>query len=126
MNVRYVVKRYISREMLIYLHLKLLQHQQQRQQQPQVQQQQLKDVAQTEMPTTEVSRMKKIGIVTTAINNYKRGRNLDKLDDNLKQDLDGVKDDYTKGGIQNINTDQLVNIFDFNTDALQVYVPLAF
>jgi hypothetical protein len=92
----------------------------------QVQQQQLKDVAQTEMPTTEVSRMKKIGIVTSAINNYKRGRNLDKLDDNLKQDLDGVKDDYTKGGIQKINPDQLVNIFDFNTDALQVYVPLAF
>ena len=85
----------------------------------QAQQQQLKDVAQTEMSTTEVSRMKKIGIVTTALNNYKRGKNLDKLDDNLKQDLDGVKD-----GIK--NADQLVNIFDFNTDALQVYVPLAF
>ena len=85
----------------------------------QVQRQQLKDVAQTEMSTNEISRMNKIGIVTTALSNYKRGRDLDKLDDNLKQDLDGVKD-----GIK--NADQLVNIFDFNTDALQAYVPLSF
>ena len=86
----------------------------------QVQQQQLKDVAQTEMSySKEISRMKKIGIVTTALNKYKSGRDLDKLGDYLKQDLDGVK-----GGIQ--DADQLVNIFDFNTAALQAYVPLAF
>ena len=85
----------------------------------QAQQQQLKDVAQTEMSTNEISRMKKIGIVTTALSNYKRGRDLDKLDDYLKQDLDGIK-----GGIQ--DSDQLINIFDFHQDALQAYVPLAF
>tara|TARA_R110002153_G_scaffold175534_1_gene328808 strand:+ start:98 stop:1711 length:1614 start_codon:yes stop_codon:yes gene_type:complete len=85
----------------------------------QAQQQQLKDVAQTEMSTNEISRMKKIGIVTTALSKYKRGKDLDKLDDYLKQDLDGVK-----GGIQ--NADQLINIFDFHQDALQAYVPLAF
>jgi hypothetical protein len=85
----------------------------------QVQQQQLKDVAQTEMSTKEISRMNKISIVTTALSKYKRGKDLDKLDDYLKQDLDGVK-----GGIQ--NADQLINIFDFHQDALQAYVPLAF
>jgi len=85
----------------------------------QAQQQQLKDVAQTEMSTKEISRMNKISIVTTALSKYKRGKDLDKLDDYLKQDLDGVK-----GGIQ--NADQLINIFDFHQDALQAYVPLAF
>ena len=85
----------------------------------QAQQQQLKDVAQTEMSTKEISRMNKISIVTTALSKYKRGKDLDKLDDYLKQDLDDIK-----GGIQ--NADQLINIFDFHQDALQAYVPLAF
>ena len=89
----------------------------------QAQQQQLKDVAQTEMSTNEISRMKKIGIVTTALGKYKMGRDLDKLETfegkYLKQDLNKIK-----GGIQ--DADQLVNIFDFNTAALQAYVPLAF
>ena len=85
----------------------------------QAQQQQLKDVAQTEMSTNEISRMKKISVVTTALSKYKSGRDLNKLDDYLKQDLNKVK-----GGIQ--DADQLVNIFDFNTAALQAYVPSAF
>lgn len=86
------------------------------------QQQKISDIVKTEMPAskkTEVDRMHKISVVTTALQQYKRGKKLDKLDDSLKQDLEDIKN-----GPKNV--DQVVNIFDFHQDALKEYVPFMF
>jgi len=76
----------------------------------------------TEIPASEkggIDRMHKISVVTTALQQYKRGKKLDKLDDFLKQDLEAIKN-----GPEDV--DQVVDIFDSHQDALKDYVSFMF
>ena len=76
----------------------------------------------TEIPASKkggIDRMHKISVVTTAIQQYKRGKKLDKLDDFLKQDLEAIKN-----GPEDV--DQVVDIFDSHQDALKDYVSFMF
>jgi len=76
----------------------------------------------TEIPASEkggIDRMHKISVVTTALQQYKRGKKLDKLDDFLKQDLEAIKN-----GPEDV--DQVVDIFDSHQDALKNYVSFMF
>ena len=76
----------------------------------------------TEIPASEkggIDRMHKISVVTTALQQYKRGKKLDELDDSLKQDLEAIKN-----GPEDV--DQVVDIFDSHQDALKDYVSFMF
>ena len=86
------------------------------------QQEKINDIVKTEMPSSkkgEIDRMHKISVVTTALQQYKRGKKLVLLDDSLKQDLEAIKYGAT-------DVDHVVNIFDFHQDALKDYVPFMF
>ncbi len=86
------------------------------------QQQKISDIVKTEMPASEkgeVDRMHKISVVTTALQQYKRGKKLELLGDMLKQDLEDIKN-----GLKDV--DQVVNIFDSHQDDLKDYVPFMF
>jgi len=86
------------------------------------QQEKINSIVKTEMPASEkgeIDRMHKISVVTTALQQYKRGKKLDKLDDFLKQDLEAIKN-----GPEDV--DQVVDIFDSHQDALKDYVSFMF
>jgi len=69
----------------------------------------------------EISRGEKIGVVTSAVNDYKRQRNMGNLGIELNLELEKIRSDKKL-----MNPDHLVNVYDFNKKELEEYVPYHF
>ena len=69
----------------------------------------------------ERSRMDKISVVTSALNDYKRQKNMGNLGIELNLELEKIRSDKKL-----MNPDHLVNVYDFNKKELEEYVPYHF